>query len=148
MNTALKSDWAEFVMPSTHAICASCGAEASIPVARHGKWTYLGCANCGSMELSPLPTEAALQEYYNAQYSVPCSDAYYQHYEPISRELLGSIEARTRARGTMLEIGCSHGAFLLQARAAGWNVTGIEISEEASNNARARGLEVVTGALG
>jgi SAM-dependent methyltransferase len=100
------------------------------------------------MELSPVPTEAALQEYYNAEYSVPCSDAYYRHYEGISRELLGAIEAKTRVRGTMLEIGCSHGAFLLQARAAGWDVTGIEISEEAANNARARGLKVVTGVLG
>jgi len=147
MKTAPHSGRAESVTPSTDTVCASCGAPASIPVARHGKWTYLACANCRSMELFPAPTQAALQEYYNAEYSVPCSDAYYQHYAGISRELLSSIEAKTRVRGTMLEIGCSHGAFLLQARAAGWDVTGIEISGEAAANARARGLNVVTGAL-
>jgi SAM-dependent methyltransferase len=99
------------------------------------------------MELCPVPTEAALREYYNAEYSVPCSDAYYRHYQGTSRQLLGFIEAKVRNRGRLLEVGCSHGAFLLQARAAGWDVTGIEISGEAANNARARGLNVVTGAL-
>jgi SAM-dependent methyltransferase len=99
------------------------------------------------MELCPVPTEAELQRYYNTEYSVPCSTAYYRHYEGISRELLSVIEAHAKTRGTLLEIGCSHGAFLLPARAAGWQVTGIEISAEAASNARAHGLEVVTGTL-
>jgi SAM-dependent methyltransferase len=147
MKTALNSGWAEVAAPSTDVLCASCGAHASIPVARHGQWIYLSCGNCRGMELSPVPTDSALQEYYNAEYAVPSGDAYYQHYEDIARKLISSIEAKTGLRGSMLEIGCSHGAFLLQARAAGWDVTGIEICGEAASNARARGLNVVTGAL-
>src|ERR1700728_715900 len=147
MKSVTQSGFADLVMPATSTVCACCGARASIPVARHGRWTYLACDDCGGMELSPVPTDAALQEYYNAQYSVPSNDAYYQHYEGISRELLGPIEARAKTRGSLLEIGCSHGAFLLQARAAGWDVTGIEDADEAANNARARGLKVVTGSL-
>jgi 2-polyprenyl-3-methyl-5-hydroxy-6-metoxy-1,4-benzoquinol methylase len=137
----------ENLAPPTRVKCVSCGKQASIAVARHGKWTYLACADCRSMELCPVPTEAELQRYYNTEYSVPCSTAYYRHYEGISRELLSVIEAHAKTRGTLLEIGCSHGAFLLPARAAGWQVTGIEISAEAASNARAHGLEVVTGTL-
>jgi SAM-dependent methyltransferase len=99
------------------------------------------------MELCPVPTELELQRYYNSEYAVPFSEAYYQHYESISRELLRAILTYTPARGTLLEIGCSHGAFLLQARAAGWDVTGVELSEEASANARALGLKVLMGTL-
>jgi SAM-dependent methyltransferase len=99
------------------------------------------------MELCPVPTETEIQRYYNSEYSVPCSAAYYRRYEGISRELLSVINAHSETRGTLLEIGCSHGAFLLPARAAGWEVTGIEISAEAASNARAHGLNVVTGTL-
>jgi SAM-dependent methyltransferase len=116
-------------------------------MARHGKWTYFACGDCRTMELCPVPTELELQRYYNSEYSVPCTEAHYQHYESISRKLLASIGTYTPVLGTLLEIGCSHGAFLLQARAAGWDVTGIEISEEASTNARTLGLKVLTGTL-
>jgi len=136
----------EFVMSPVHSICASCGSRASIPVARHGKWTYLGCVDCRSIELNPVPTDEELRQYYNTQYCVPF-DEYHRRNERVSGELLRSIEASARVRGTMLEIGCSHGAFLSRAQAAGWEVAGIEISEEAAANARAQGLNVVTGRL-
>jgi SAM-dependent methyltransferase len=138
---------AETLAPPTGVMCASCGKPASVPVARHGKWTYLACTGCQSLELCPVPTEAELQRYYNSEYSVPCNAAYYRHYEGVARELLGVIERNSTNHGTLLEIGCSHGAFLLPALAAGWEVTGIEISAEAASNARARGLRVVTGTL-
>src|SRR5579863_1836939 len=127
--------------------CASCGKRASIAVARHGKWSYLACTACRSMELSPVPTEAELRRYYNSEYAVPCNAEYYRHYESVSRELLSVIEAHSKIRGTLLEVGCSHGAFLLPAQAAGWEVTGIEISAEAARNARTRGLNVIAGTL-
>src|SRR5690349_16046346 len=88
---------------STAVKCVSCGKQASIAVARHGKWTYLACADCRSMELCPVPTETELQRYYNSEYSVPCSAAYYRHYEGISRELLSVIETHSETHGTLLE---------------------------------------------
>src|SRR5579862_2831001 len=100
-------------MPLNHTICACCGGEASLPVARHGQWTFLACASCRGMELSPVPSETELKDYYNGEYSVPCSETYYRHYEGISRDLLDVIDANAGVRGTMLEVGCSHGAFLL-----------------------------------
>jgi 2-polyprenyl-3-methyl-5-hydroxy-6-metoxy-1,4-benzoquinol methylase len=47
-----------------------------------------------------------------------------------------------------LEIGCAAGFFLEVARKKGWNVTGIELSEYASNYAREKlGLNVFTGKI-
>jgi SAM-dependent methyltransferase len=125
--------------------CASCEGQATIPVARQGKWTYLKCVSCGSLELSPVPTETELCEYYNSVYSVPLA-SYRQNYERISGSLLKSIGAKAH-RGKLLEIGCSHGAFLLEARKLGWDVTGIEISESAVQNARMHSLNVIAGTL-
>lgn len=126
-------------------ICASCGGRAGRPVAHHGRWTYLECAGCRSLELSPVPTQEELREYYNSAYSVQ-TDGYFRAYERMSRVLLRSIEQEI-PRGTLLEVGCSHGAFLLEARQSGWDVIGVEISEHAAGNARKRGLAVHTGTV-
>jgi SAM-dependent methyltransferase len=48
-------------------------------------------------------------------------------------------------RGMLLDVGCGVGDSLVQARAAGWSCTGIEISEEAAGVARARGFDVIVG---
>lgn len=47
----------------------------------------------------------------------------------------------------LLEIGCAHGGFLERARQNGWQVAGVEPSEQACLAARERGLEVFHGLL-
>lgn len=47
-----------------------------------------------------------------------------------------------------LELGCSTGAYLSRLQGAGWQVTGIEPSEVASEKARTAGFDVHTGFLG
>src|SRR5579863_4454279 len=126
--------------------CATCGGPATIPVARNGKWTYLRCENCRSLELFPTPTEIELEAYYNSAYSVP-SDAYRKTYEMRSHGLLELIKSHCPSQGKLLEVGCSHGTFLLQAREHGWDVRGIELSDGAAQNARGCGLNVSTGTL-
>jgi SAM-dependent methyltransferase len=48
-------------------------------------------------------------------------------------------------KGTLLDVGCGVGDFLVLARAEGWHCTGIEISPEAAAVARARGFDVIVG---
>ncbi len=51
--------------------------------------------------------------------------------------------------GRILDVGCAMGFFLVDARKAGWEVTGIEISEYSSACARKRfKLNILTGELG
>lgn len=48
----------------------------------------------------------------------------------------------------LLDVGCGDGAFLEIARAAGWQVTGIDFDPKAVEVARGRGIHVISGDLG
>lgn len=62
----------------------------------------------------------------------------------ISLKLLDKYRNTNR----MLEVGCGDATFLNQARADGWRVTGIDISQKAVELARATyGLDIINGKL-
>jgi len=64
------------------------------------------------------------------------------------RDGLQEIERHLPAgKRSVLEIGSAVGLFLEEARDKGWEATGIEPSRWASERARGRGLDVVTGTL-
>jgi 2-polyprenyl-3-methyl-5-hydroxy-6-metoxy-1,4-benzoquinol methylase len=49
--------------------------------------------------------------------------------------------------GSLLDVGCGNGVFLLRAREAGWNVAGVEPDSAAVATARAGDLDVWNGTL-
>jgi len=51
-------------------------------------------------------------------------------------------ELKTLKVKTILDIGCGSGGFMLKAKEAGFEIVGIDISEEMINNAKTKGLEV------
>lgn len=61
-----------------------------------------------------------------------------------ARRALRRIE-RHRVPGTMLDVGCWTGSFLVAARERGWSARGVEPSEWAAARARGRGLDVTNG---
>jgi SAM-dependent methyltransferase len=63
------------------------------------------------------------------------------------RDRIEAIERRYGRRGRLLDVGCALGDFLLEAKAAGWDVEGVEISHFAAQRARERGLRVTAGRL-
>lgn len=52
-----------------------------------------------------------------------------------------------RINGRLLDVGCGNGVFLLRAKAAGWNVAGVEPDPLAVATARRDGLDVFEGTL-
>ena len=52
------------------------------------------------------------------------------------------------ASGRLLDVGCGTGAHTVAFRDAGWEVTGIDLSEDMLGYARDRGLDVVQGNAG
>lgn len=49
--------------------------------------------------------------------------------------------------GKILDIGCGNGDFLLEMNYLGWKTFGIEVDEKSSSEARANGLDVITGEI-
>jgi SAM-dependent methyltransferase len=52
-----------------------------------------------------------------------------------------------RGRGRLLDFGCGSGKFLRRMHALGWNVTGIDFSDDAVRDVRASGLRALQGSL-
>jgi 2-polyprenyl-3-methyl-5-hydroxy-6-metoxy-1,4-benzoquinol methylase len=90
------------------------------------------------------------REYYSGDYFSGGRVDGYVDYEGaeavLRREFCHALEfiRRHQASGRLLEIGCAYG-FFLQEAAPFYEVTGIEIAEEAAQSCRERGLRVMTG---
>jgi SAM-dependent methyltransferase len=129
--------------------CAACG-EASSHVFRFNVsgCVIWQCERCGlgHAETSGFDPTA----YYTANYfSGQCSDGYldYQGSEPVlRREFARSVDfvRRFRPSGRLLDLGCAYGFFLKEARRH-FDVTGIELADDAAQACRQAGLQVCSG---
>lgn len=117
-----------------------------------GEFTIFRCMQCGLERTTPRPTPQTIGVYYPSNYapyvsSVEWSTKSNSKIKKWLRKLLG-LNARILPNilpGRMLEIGCSSGAYMEQARRSGWHVDGIEFSEEAAAIARSKGFNVQVG---
>ena len=102
----------------------------------------LSCAACGHAWVSD-PGDVSLP-YADAADDVTLREEAGQR--ETARRDLEQIEAFV-SPGSMLDVGCWTGSFLDVARDRGWQAHGIEPSSWASERARVRGLDVITGTL-
>jgi len=103
------------------------------------------CRRCGFMFMNPRLTQPAYAR-------LSLNEDYFQAYQRgtarrkgrsvVSRSQLERIERRHTQRGRLLELGCATGDFLMEARASGWQVRGVEPSPFMADEARRKGLEV------
>jgi SAM-dependent methyltransferase len=138
------TDVAETVRP-----CPACGSSTDhlLRFKRNG-CDILQCRDCGlgRTETSGFDPSA----YYTGDYfSGGHSDGYadYLGAEPVlRREFARSVDfiRGYRSGGKLLELGCAYG-FFLQEAARYFEVTGIELAEEAADHGRRAGLNVLSG---
>ena len=108
------------------------------------------CLDCGLVSVDPLPSAGAALGLYDASYFH--GEAGYRDYA--GEELVFRAEFRRRlvrmraagASGRLLDVGAATGAFLTEARGAGFDVAGIEPSP-VGEAARARGFDVFHGPI-
>jgi 2-polyprenyl-3-methyl-5-hydroxy-6-metoxy-1,4-benzoquinol methylase len=133
---------------SSTAFCHLC--DRAVPVqdkyAQRGRWSYFRCPSCGLVFLHPAPDDKALQDFYNTSYEVEFQ-SYFKGVRRRAKITLDELETRFPAHGRLLEVGCSYGGFLAEARSRGWDVTGVELSETAADHARSLELRVFSGSL-
>jgi 2-polyprenyl-3-methyl-5-hydroxy-6-metoxy-1,4-benzoquinol methylase len=129
--------------------CTACGENKEHTLV----FTVNGCEiwRCESCGLGAAKTSGFdPSSYYTADYfSGRHEDGYsdYRGAEPVlRREFSHSVDfiRRYRSGGRLLDVGCAYGFFLKEAKAH-FDVTGIELAEDAAEAGRQAGLNVLSG---
>jgi SAM-dependent methyltransferase len=117
-----------------------------------GHFAMRECQRCGLIFLSPRPLPSVLADYYPYTYA-PYRRAIQDEKSSLMRwmrrrriRMRRQLVERftTQGPGRLLDIGASTGIFMDEMRSNGWQVLGIELSEQAASYARERfGLEMI-----
>lgn len=105
----------------------------------HENFEIIECGHCHLLYTSPRPAPELMGKYYK-------SDDYYSHKQnrhglvPRAYEFVKSFNVKNKVKlaigglpsGHLLDIGCGVGDFLLGAKRQGWEICGIEPSEDAA----------------
>lgn len=116
--------------------CLICGGKKIYYDFSIEKYRVEECDNCNIMRLNPQPTNEELARIYNSNYFLTGYDEAngLSHASALKSSTadryLNLLQAYTAAplTGRLLEIGCGHGDFLVQAATRGLSVTGVEYS--------------------
>jgi 2-polyprenyl-3-methyl-5-hydroxy-6-metoxy-1,4-benzoquinol methylase len=141
-------------MPAPHTLardgemvaCAICGGHDTRHLYEKSGYGIAACAGCGLIYANPRAPQEKILARYSRNYfwneylpSLGAAEGKYDmaQFDLRHAALLQMMAAR--APGTrLLEVGCGAGFFLKAAERAGWQVEGIELSEEASRFAAER----------
>jgi len=111
-------------------------------------YPILRCPSCGLGSTRVPPDFDPTSIYTRGYFQGELEDGYVDYQgsrEELAtefRNLLMDIASAGVAKGKLLEVGCAYGFFLDEARRS-FEVSGVELSEDAVAACRARGLEVV-----
>ena len=123
-----------------HTICGHTVSENDILVRYEDRDAcYYKCPRCGSIFLEPIPTEVS-NEWFTGKEAADRMERTDQSriaYFNTRLDWLDKYTKRDATQGVLFEIGCGAGEFLRQARQRGWDVYGIDLSDELVNRARA-----------
>ena len=134
-------------------LCALCADGVTRPRFEVDATLIVECTCCGLVRQDTRPLAESI--LYDADYyATDNPKGGYANYFLDSdvnrrtfRDRIAAIERRYGRRGRLLDVGCALGDFLLEAKASGWDVEGVEISSFAAQRARERGLRVTAGRL-
>ena len=131
--------------------CPLCGVRSIAPVAAPAGGGRIPapvrCHGCGLVYIDPIPDEALDPASYGQAYYEPWQGREERLRIGLWRRRLRQLQSRAPA-GALLDVGCGDGLFLKVARAAGWQVEGIEFSPEGARRASERlGRPVAVGDL-
>lgn len=130
--------------------CVACQHEEFEPVFRKEGYKLMRCRGCGLTFIQNPPDESALQELYSFDTGyhedLESSNETSAYHLRNAKAHLRYLE-RYRQTGSLLDIGCSAGFFLEQARQKGFQVQGVEYSADSAAVAQEKGLDVFVGTL-
>ncbi|MEI8396918.1 MAG: glycosyltransferase [Rhodospirillaceae bacterium] len=107
------------------------------------------CGGCGLILRNPQPSDECLDSIYSASYFIGSDEASLRVETNRLKRLTGALyldevekfrryHGDIKTGGRLLEIGCGLGNLLLEAKARGYDVTGVEVSASAAATANER----------
>lgn len=104
---------------------------------------YVACPACSLVFQSPRPASALVEEHYRNSYdgSYGAAESSADR-QPVFASVLAHVSEWRTPPGRLLDIGCGDGAFMTRCQKAGWNCTGVELSQGAAARARSKGYAV------
>jgi cyclopropane fatty-acyl-phospholipid synthase-like methyltransferase len=126
--------------------CNLCGSTSYTPVYEipdtrffpAERFAVVECSNCGLGFVNPRPSFGEMAKYYPRDYyqlpQFAKMPAYLEKRFAAMARYLKSIENRVGPK-KLLDVGSGNGHFLLMMKARGWQVEGVEISQDATPSA-------------
>lgn len=130
--------------------CPACGGGDFRRIfAKRGR-DFLRCRECRLERQHPLPTPDEIVAYYEGHYASGRLKPMLAESEMIGqrmRQRFAEVAVDLGTAGRWLDVGCSDGAFVAEARRQGVDAAGIELASPAVEAARQRGLPVSQGRI-
>ena len=106
------------------------------------------CISCGQVYVTGIDLNV-IKETYNEKQYFSERNAYISRWDEFSRLFRKIIDKiiKFKPQGRLLDVGCSVGILLDVAHKNGFDVKGVEVSTWASEFAREKGFDVLTGGL-
>lgn len=143
-----------------HVACPACGEDRPEPAFDKLGFRYVNCAACDTLYLSPRPTEAMMDVYYEHSAAVKFwGSDFYKHTAAARREKMFRPRARLLAELAesyrlprpivVADVGAGYGLFLEEVRDTGKadRIVAIEPAPNLAAICRERGFEVVEAML-
>ncbi|MBK9306362.1 MAG: class I SAM-dependent methyltransferase [Nitrospira sp.] len=106
---------------------------------------YVRCPACDLVFLNPRPTRDTLEAYFQEDYDGDYGEVEaLDDRQPVFQSVFHHLCLYRSSPGTLLDIGCGDGEFLVLCRDAGWSCSGIELSKQAAMRAAQKGLTVLS----
>jgi 2-polyprenyl-3-methyl-5-hydroxy-6-metoxy-1,4-benzoquinol methylase len=117
-----------------HVSCAVCGNDNPTVFLQEDQWRVVECQNCRHVYTSPIPDEPEFHQTYSEsknwvkQTGLTTVSGTALRYGAYLHELNRLFPSP----GVLVDVGCSVGRFLAQARDQGWDGYGVEPSQDAA----------------
>ncbi len=114
----------------------------------------IDCQRCGFAHAIPIPDDKQLKDFYSKRYYQSAKPDYAKKHaqdrdwwDLVYRERYKRFEQYLCRKGSILDVGSGPGFFLATGAGLGWDVTGIEPSEAASEYSRKLGVNCITSSF-